>query len=445
MAIDKYLATNGHVVLKAGRRMYRVKDMATGVSGLVNEEMRQILLLCNGQKTYEEVIDALTVLYPASEEGIKDRLGHVAYYLNELGLLLLADEPSFSPVIIRGKKLEWPLDHVFLEMPMNGGTSHSPDEEKAFAHLVEQLIDLGVLDVTVIANGLWEESNGVSAKLQHLRENKLAVKLVSTDLPVSESELETLAALRPELWVVDLGALPASPEGYAEGSAWATLAGRLKSANAKGIRTGARLKLADAESHSLEVALDLIAPTGVKKIFANTHLGGNGGSESWLAPEVHKSLAERMSARLRAMEGGQIQKSPEIRLGSACPLTDVFPGCGVGASSCLIKANGDVGLCVHLAGGPYVAGNVRTTPLEEIWSTAEILAPFRGHTLEDIEKCAQCLYRARCRGGCIAHTFSPGSDLVKEPDELSCSHYDGVAAAARDCYSGAEATSDSVA
>lgn len=445
MAINKYLVTNGHLVIKAGRRMYRMKDMATGASGLINEEMKQILLLCDGQKTFEQVADTLLAQYPVERRSVTDKLGHVAYYLNELGMLQLTDEPGFGPVVLRGKKLDWPLDHVFLEMPMGGAASNLLGSEEAFARLVDQLTELGVLDVTVVADGPWGESNGAGARLRRLRESKLAIKVVSTDLPASEAELEALAALGPELWVVDLGALPASPGGYVEGSAWAMLAGKLKMANAKGIRAGARLRVADAENSLLEMALDLIAPTGVKKIFADTYLGGNGGGESWLAPEAHKSLAERMSARLKTMEGQQIQQSPEIRLGDVCPHTDVFPGCGVGASSCFIKANGDVGLCVRLADGPYVAGNVQTTSLEEIWSTAGVFEAFRGHSLKDIEKCMQCLYGARCRGGCIAHTFAPGSDLVKEPDVLSCSYYEGVAAVARKCYPGAEPASEPAA
>jgi len=427
--INKYLMTSGHLVIKFGQTAYRVKDMATGLGGTCNEEMKRILLLSDGQNLFEEVARLLAAQCPASEEAVAHKLGHTVDYLAELGLVRLAGKPGFSPVIMRGKKLDWPLDHVFLEMPMNGAASNGPDGEETFARLVGQLIDLGVLDVTVVADGPWGESNGASARLRHLRESKLAIKVVSTDLPASEAELEALAALGPELWVVDLGALPASPGGYAEGSAWATLAGKLKMANAKGIRAGARLRVADAESRLLEMALDLIAPTGIKKIFADTRLGENGGGESWLAAEAHKTLAERMLARLKTMEGQQIQKVPEIRLGDACPLTDVFPGCGVGASSCFVKANGDVGLCVRLADGPYVAGNVGTTSLEEIWSTAEVFEPFRGHSLKDIEKCAQCFYRSRCRGGCVAHAFVPGGDLVKEPDVLSCSYYEGVAAA----------------
>jgi radical SAM protein with 4Fe4S-binding SPASM domain len=75
-------------------------------------------------------------------------------------------------------------------------------------------------------------------------------------------------------------------------------------------------------------------------------------------------------------------------------------GCLAGISYCRIYANGDVTPCPYL---PVSAGNVLTTPFDEIWNHAEIF-----HALRDQDqltgKCGRCRYKTVC-GGCRARAY----------------------------------------
>jgi radical SAM protein with 4Fe4S-binding SPASM domain len=75
-------------------------------------------------------------------------------------------------------------------------------------------------------------------------------------------------------------------------------------------------------------------------------------------------------------------------------------GCLAGISYCRIYANGDVTPCPYL---PVSAGNVRTTPFDEIWYYAEIFRALRDPDLLT-GKCGRCRYKTVC-GGCRARAF----------------------------------------
>ncbi|MEQ1508363.1 MAG: radical SAM protein, partial [Myxococcota bacterium] len=85
-----------------------------------------------------------------------------------------------------------------------------------------------------------------------------------------------------------------------------------------------------------------------------------------------------------------------------------FQGCVAGKHVLGIESNGDIKGCPSLPSAPYVGGNVRDTPLREIWDNSEALAFARDRDLSELwGRCAGCHYAAVCRGGCswTAHTL----------------------------------------
>ena len=75
-------------------------------------------------------------------------------------------------------------------------------------------------------------------------------------------------------------------------------------------------------------------------------------------------------------------------------------GCIAGISYCRIYANGDVAPCPYI---PVSAGNVRTTPFQDLWYHAPVFAALRDPDLLT-GKCGRCGYRALC-GGCRARAY----------------------------------------
>jgi radical SAM protein with 4Fe4S-binding SPASM domain len=87
----------------------------------------------------------------------------------------------------------------------------------------------------------------------------------------------------------------------------------------------------------------------------------------------------------------------------------VFKGCVAGSGLCYIKPDGEVWACPFI---PLSAGNVRQTPLSEIWDKSELF-----HTLRDRRnlkgKCGECCYNNIC-GGCRGRAYAHSGDFLAE-------------------------------
>ncbi|MBI4332169.1 MAG: radical SAM protein [Chloroflexi bacterium] len=83
-------------------------------------------------------------------------------------------------------------------------------------------------------------------------------------------------------------------------------------------------------------------------------------------------------------------------------------GCPAGASYLRITPEGQVTPCPYL---PVPAGNVRDTPLKDIWERAAIFQHLRSSNLRG--RCGECNYREACTG-CRARAFSMTGDYLGE-------------------------------
>jgi radical SAM protein with 4Fe4S-binding SPASM domain len=76
-------------------------------------------------------------------------------------------------------------------------------------------------------------------------------------------------------------------------------------------------------------------------------------------------------------------------------------GCGAGRLTMGIEADGTIKGCPSLGTARWAGGNVRETPLAEIWRRATALRYTRDRTVADLwGYCATCYYADTCRAGC---------------------------------------------
>ena len=95
-------------------------------------------------------------------------------------------------------------------------------------------------------------------------------------------------------------------------------------------------------------------------------------------------------------------------------MTAMTKGCLAGQAVCFVSHTGEVFPCGYL---PVSSGNIKTTPLPEIWRDSQIFADLRGES-ELGGKCGCCEYSKVCMG-CRARAFSATGDYMAE--EPNCS------------------------
>jgi len=101
--------------------------------------------------------------------------------------------------------------------------------------------------------------------------------------------------------------------------------------------------------------------------------------------------------------------------GGPADMTAMTKGCLAGQAVCFVSHTGEVFPCGYL---PASSGNVKDTPLPEIWRRSPIFADLRDvNSLEG--KCGVCEYSRVCMG-CRARAFSATGDYLQE--EPNCGY-----------------------
>jgi len=97
----------------------------------------------------------------------------------------------------------------------------------------------------------------------------------------------------------------------------------------------------------------------------------------------------------------------------------LFMGCVAGWGLCYIKPDGDVWACPFI---PASGGNVRQTPLGEIWKNSAVFSTLRLNNRNLKGRCGQCPDQNLC-GGCRGRAYAHHGDYLAE-DPLCFLHQD---------------------
>jgi radical SAM protein with 4Fe4S-binding SPASM domain len=139
------------------------------------------------------------------------------------------------------------------------------------------------------------------------------------------------------------------------------------------------------------------------------------------APHFVKTVLEHSSSpdhSQAATSIDSIQGTPGPGLSQIRVYSGGAGGCPAGTHYMGIRPNGDVTPCPYL---PVFAGNLRRSPLPELWSSSELFSDIRRRTSLG-GRCGACEMNAHC-GGCRARSYGMTGDLMAE-DPL-CTHTPG--------------------
>lgn len=77
-------------------------------------------------------------------------------------------------------------------------------------------------------------------------------------------------------------------------------------------------------------------------------------------------------------------------------------GCGGGRNTLGIESHGDVKGCSAMSSDDFIAGNVRSSRIADLWESAPELRFMRDFRIDDLWGfCRDCYYGEVCRGGCL--------------------------------------------
>ena len=199
-----------------------------------------------------------------------------------------------------------------------------------------------------------------------------------------------------------------------------------------GVRVGAITTVNARNKHELEAVRGLLAAHGVRnwQVQLATATGNLADHpELALAPEDMLDLVPRIAAMCADRRRPTVHPGHDIgyyggceeRLRGADKNFPFWTGCSAGCSVIGIESHGHIKGCLSLPSSQegvdtFVEGNIRQTPLEEIWRRKGAFAYNREFTREHLGGyCRECEYGEICRGGCTWMGFANERSLRDNP------------------------------
>ena len=140
------------------------------------------------------------------------------------------------------------------------------------------------------------------------------------------------------------------------------------------------------------------------------------------APHYIKTVLEHaaeQSAGQAGVEAGQLAAAAGAAVAPFRTYSGGAGGCPAGTHYMGIRPNGDVTPCPYL---PVFAGNLRRSPLADLWTSSELFTDIRRRASLG-GRCGACEMNGHC-GGCRARAYGMTGDLMAE-DPL-CTHTPGT-------------------
>lgn len=438
----KYPTTSGRVVIKNrayNSNKYYVLDIKSKMSGYANEDSKNLLLLCDGTRTVDGIVDILAGRHKNTRKEIEDMVKQTIKYFQEINIIRLSDVPDPNEITVRQNDMEWSLDLVYLEVTnrcnlscthcyaeANEAKTNEMTKEQIF-NIIDQLEEIGVLEI-IITGGEALVRDDIFDIMEYIVEKKIDFSLFTNSLLLNEEKSKRIKELNPRMVAVSLDSSNAeiNDKVRGKGTFEKTIKG-VKMLLKEGVNVRINSTIINNHNESekeLRGLLEFIDEMGIKNIAIGTFVTyGRGEKEMQMIPplraarDVVKILED---IHKKGNKDKPVLKFYDTFMGKTEREFDKHSICGIGTYSCSIKPNGDIGLCTVLnAKNPVsVIGN----SIKEIWANFREFEQFRKVTVDDIEKCKDCELKYKCLGGCKA-TSLMFNKKINSPDLWMCASY----------------------
>lgn len=438
-----YPMTSGHLVVKYGAYNtdhYFVRDTRTKKSGFANNDLVNLLLLCNGTKSFQNIVKGIMRKYTEPKEVIEKKVRNSLGYLRKMGYIRFGNKPALRRIILRKNKTKWSLDNVYIEATRlcNLSCLHCYNESgpgyckeldtKAMFRLINSLAKLGVLEI-VFTGGEPLVRKDIFELIKHAKEKNIEFSLFTNGTLLDEQKVKKLKRLEPKMVAVSLESDDPTVHDKirGRGSFSKTLRGiRLLISNGIPVRTNTTLfKGLNDSQMQIERLVRLLTRMGVKQVvLGNFLVYGRGSRHKELVPALSTAMCVKRA--FAKVFNKRKEEMPALQFSDDFMETEhrksVGSMCGIGTFSCMVRANGDVVLCPVLSGKEHRAGNINEKDLKDTWSRSRVFAQFRTQGIDSIKKCRNCPQKNECFGGCKARSMMYNKKF-NSPDLWACASY----------------------
>ncbi len=279
--------------------------------------------------------------------------------------------------------------------------------------LVEQMADLGVLEVTVIGGEAYLRDDWTQI-VAAIRRRGMQCSMTTGGRALTRERARQAKDAGLESVSVSIDGLEATHDALrgVKGSFTAAM-NAIEHLHEVGIPVSSNCQIGRANFREIERVFSLVAGSGIRAWQVQLTVAmGRAADEPHLLLEPFQMIEVMpMLARIaRQAKELDVVFWPAANIGYFGPDEALLRGglprgshtsCGAGRSVLGIEANGDIKGCPSLPTSDYVGGNVRDASLQTIWEQSTPLRFTRDRTKDDLSGfCRDCYYAEGCMGGC---------------------------------------------
>lgn len=298
--------------------------------------------------------------------------------------------------------------------------------------LVEQLADLGVVEVTLIGGEVYLREDW-PVLVEAIRRRGMDCTMVTGGRGLTAERARTARSAGLMSASVSIDGVPATHDMLrgVSGSHQAAVTAMRHLVEA-GLPVSANTQIGRWNRRELPDILGTIAGAGAHswQLQLTVACGRAVDHPETLLEPYHLLEVMPAIARLKPdADRADVRLWPGNNLGYFGPFEDLLRGglpgghrgsCGAGRTSIGIESNGAIKGCPSLPSDEYVGGNVRDNRLREIWQRAEPLRFARNDRRGELwGHCAECYYAEDCLGGC---SWTAHSLLGRRGNNPFCHH-----------------------
>ena len=386
--------------------------------GSINISAEVLLKLCNGSRSFQEIITEISTIFQSPEKKIKEPAGQ---FLNRLA--------SEGIIWIRREKMSWynvpPPQSVFWEITAAcnlkclhcvvsaGDRIDGELDTQSCYNLIDELKNFGIRDL-VFSGGEPMIRDDFFKLVRYARNRNLEVQLATNGLLVTSSAAREFKEMNISVQI-SLDGSDAEIYGRFRGnkSAFNKAITGIENLVNEGVDLTIGTVLSNHNIDDIPEMLKLVERYGVKTFRLIPFIAsGRGKENSSLEPAQSKVMEitrflydqrDKVPFIILPMEFENLFKDP------LCKTIDTTKPseCGGAISYCTITPEGEVLPCHFFKG--VDADNIKEKSFQWIWRQSRFLNYFRSLKISDIEGyCKQCKWLADCRGSCKAANFSHG-------------------------------------
>ena len=406
---------------KAAPDLYLLLDPDIPNWIIVNNIGREIVYLCNGKRTVDEIIEILCEKY---NEQYEESVINVLAFVNQLKRKYFVQEKPRRPPAALNKESDY-LKEIWIHVTNRCNlrcihchlSSGLPLEAEMTTEEIHRVVceaeELGAKTIH-ISGGEPLIRKDILTILENISQHTSSVILLTNGTLITDEIAKKLKDYAVAVQVSLDGAREETNDLIRGKDAYKKTISGLQNLVKAGVLSRIAMTLIRQNIDEMDDMVQLVKKLGLSHLhFPLLQIKGR-AKENQSSVELQQEDVVKILKKMQEIpEKENIEVSAADALRKEVEIRAKHDTCGAGITTISVAADGNVYPCAGLHVEEFCAGSIREQKLKDIWKTSKVFKRLKSFSVLDIPECRACDLKFICGGGCHVDRYSAFGQLDK--------------------------------